>query len=244
MQLAVVRRGRGTLLEGTAQTLEVPSRPTISLSVPNPLNAPVVLNSPAVPNAAALPVIPKAAQQKDTPNFEVADNVGLLGVEFRSFRAPNPIACREACEGEAACAGFQHGRKVPVMGHCALFSRIDARREDNQWRSGVRVTAPTAVLPSLTEPDRIVFPAPVARTRHGFKFYENVSLAGDLIKSTQTDSSDGCMLVCRNTARCIAAEYSTNVSSMRDNTNCHVYGAVNAAIEKSGAMTIVRSQPW
>ena len=103
-------------LEGTGQSPEAPLRPSLALSVPKPPNASVVLNAPAVSNAAALPVIPKATQQKDSPNFEVADNVGLLGVEMRSFRAPSPIACREACEGDAQCAGFQHGRKVARHG--------------------------------------------------------------------------------------------------------------------------------
>ena len=88
--------------------------------------------------AAAPPIIPKAIPQTSSPNFDVADNVGLLGVEIRSLRAPNPIACREACESDSACVGFQHGRKNPVMGTCELFSRIDARREDDQWRSGLK----------------------------------------------------------------------------------------------------------
>ena len=87
------------------------------------------------------PVQPKPKVEAVSPNFEVADNVGLMGVELgTAFRAPSPIACREACEKDPTCAGFQHGRKVPVMGQCELFSRIDARREDNQWRSGVRTS--------------------------------------------------------------------------------------------------------
>ena len=91
--------------------------------------------------SAALPVAAKAVAQKVSPNFESADNVALTGAEIRSFRAPNPVACREACEKDAACAGYQHGRKSPVMGTCKLFSKIEARREDSSWRSGLKKAA-------------------------------------------------------------------------------------------------------
>jgi uncharacterized caspase-like protein len=91
---------------------------------------------------SSLPVIPKASAAGTSPDFEVAENVGLVGSEIRSFKAPSPVACREACEGEAQCVGFQHGRKVANMGLCALFSRVDARREDSAWRSGLRKVSP------------------------------------------------------------------------------------------------------
>ena len=91
-----------------------------------------------VTTAAALPVVPKPTVQKVSPNFDVVENVALTGVEIRSFRAPNPIACREACEQEATCVGFQHGRKNPVIGTCRLFSRVDGRNEDRSWFSGLR----------------------------------------------------------------------------------------------------------
>lgn len=103
--------------------------------------AEVAANSPSASPSAALPVIAKAKPQKDSPNFETVENVALTGTEIRSFRAPNPIACREACEKDAACAGFQHGRKVPVMGTCKLFSKVDQRNEDQKWHSGLRRSA-------------------------------------------------------------------------------------------------------
>jgi uncharacterized caspase-like protein len=90
---------------------------------------------------AALPVIPEAVAQKVSPNFDVVENVALVGAEIRSFRAPNPVACREACEQDALCKGFQHGRKNPVMGTCLLFSRIDARQQDSSWFSGLRTSS-------------------------------------------------------------------------------------------------------
>ncbi len=86
----------------------------------------------------APPIQPKPTVPKVSPHFDETDNVGLMGVEIRSFKAPSPIACREACDKETGCVGYQHGRKIPVMGMCELFSRIDSRREDAQWRSGLR----------------------------------------------------------------------------------------------------------
>ena len=97
---------------------------------------------PAAQVASAPPVTPKAVVAKESPNFELTDNVGLLGVEIGPpFRAASAIACREACEKDTRCVGFQHGRRNPVMGMCEVFSRIDARREDGQWRSGLRKEA-------------------------------------------------------------------------------------------------------
>lgn len=93
---------------------------------------------PAVASPAAnLPVIP--ARPKTSPDaFAVTENVSLSGTEIKSFRAQSPAACREACEQEKTCAGYQHGRKIPVMGQCHLFSAVTERREDRQWISGVK----------------------------------------------------------------------------------------------------------
>jgi uncharacterized caspase-like protein len=194
----------------------------------------------AATTTAPLPVIPKATQPKESPNFEVADNVGLLGVEIRSFRAPNLIACREACEGEASCAGFQHGRKSPVMGTCELFSRIDARREDNQWRSGVRISAPVPLAAATT----IAFPAPVSRTKQGFHFYEGVEASGASIKSSKVDSADGCLTVCRNTPHCVAATFALNSPWVTfGGDTCHAYSSIDKVAVGSGATAIVRAAP-
>jgi hypothetical protein len=92
----------------------------------------------ANPKSAMLPVVAKSKAQKDSPNFETAENVSLHGTEIRSFRAQNPVACRDACEKEKHCVGYQHGRKLPVMGTCTLFSQIDSRHEDQSWFSGLR----------------------------------------------------------------------------------------------------------
>jgi uncharacterized caspase-like protein len=95
----------------------------------------------AVSPSAALPVVKKPVVGKTSPNFEVTESVSLSGAEIRSFRAQNPDACREACDKDAACTGFQHGRKNPVMGTCRLFSKVDARSEDRSWVSGLKKKA-------------------------------------------------------------------------------------------------------
>jgi Caspase domain len=104
--------------------------------------SPVTTASTAIAPAAAmpLPVTPKATSLSLSSDFEVVDNVRLLGTEIRSLKTPSPVACREVCEKDSQCVGFQHGRKIENMGVCGLFSRIDERREDVSWRSGIRST--------------------------------------------------------------------------------------------------------
>ena len=102
------------------------------------LEAPKEVVAAAPP--AERPVTPATVPAKGPANFEMIENVALSGTEIRSFRAANPAACREACDQDAACAGFQHGRKNPVMGTCRLFSRVEARRDDRSWFAGLKRT--------------------------------------------------------------------------------------------------------
>lgn len=133
------RGGECELLSGVTQRVSAADwRTGVRLDVEAALKQPAVV----APNAP--PIAPKPGPPpKISPNFEERDNVGLMGVEIgQPFRAANPIACRQACEANAECVGYQHGRRAPMSGMCGLFSRIDARREDPTWRSGVKVTAP------------------------------------------------------------------------------------------------------
>jgi uncharacterized caspase-like protein len=94
----------------------------------------------AVAPPAALPAIRKAGDEaaRSAASFEATDNVRLEGSVFSSARQPNVDACRQQCDADPLCRGYQHGRRNPVMGQCQLFDRIDARQEDAHWRSGVR----------------------------------------------------------------------------------------------------------
>ena len=184
------------------------------------------------------PVIPKALPPKVSPNFEVAENVGLLGAEIgQPFRAPSPIACREACEKDPSCAGFQHGRKSPVMGQCELFSRIDARREDDQWRSGVRSAA--AARPDA-KPGVDQISVPLTRKERGFDIYEGALISGKQIKNGAADSVAGCQVVCRNTPGCIAANYNDSLRSSA--MSCEVFSQVTKIVVYSRTViAIVRN---
>lgn len=190
--------------------------------------------APAVP-AAIPPVIPKAKPEKTSPNFEDADNVALAGTQIRAFRAPNPVACREACEADASCTGYQHGKKAANMGQCQLFSAVTARSADQSWRSGARIagTASTASLFSGTP----------TRTKLGFNFYDDVDFEGQSIKAMTVDSADGCMTVCRNTSSCAAATL-LNVQAHRaqwDGHNCVVYSKIlKLRGTSAGVTSIVR----
>jgi uncharacterized caspase-like protein len=185
-------------LEAEARAREAAAKPLL----PPAVNAP-----PAKSALNAPPIQPKPGVPKVSPDFEDVDNVGLLGVEIRSFKAPSQVACREACNTEADCVGYQHGRRNPVSGMCQLFSRIDARREDIQWRSGLRKESGAAVVPTAVASARAALNelVPPTRTERGFAFYEGVVVDGTTIKTSSADSAAGCAVVCRNTTGCVAA---------------------------------------
>ena len=194
--------------------------------------------APAASVAAnAPPVIPKSRPEKTSPNFEDADNVAVVGNVVRSFKAPNPIACREACEADATCAGYQHGKKAANMGQCELFSAITARNEDQSWRSGVR---------RVTSSGASMFRAQPTRSKLGFDFYEDLDFEGDQIKAMTVDSADGCMTVCRNTRDCSAAALLSNkvYTAQFDGHNCVVYRKVlKLRGAAAGVTAIVKREP-
>src|SRR4029079_2125025 len=107
------------------------------------------------------------------------------GLKPGDNREPNPAACREACENEPGCIAFQHGRRMPVMGQCQVFVRVDARQEDASWRSGIRTDkpplpgpAPQGSPPALS----IKIGARLTRKERGFDIYEGVSVTGEQLK--------------------------------------------------------------
>lgn len=98
---------------------------------------------PPLPPAAVVGAVPPVQKRQDqsarsAAAFEQAENVRLDGNVFSSSRQPNPDACRLQCDQNPSCVGFQHGRRVPVMGQCQLLDRIESRVEDASWRSGFR----------------------------------------------------------------------------------------------------------
>lgn len=131
------------------------------------------------------------------------------------------------------------------MGQCQLFSRVEARTEDPNWRSGVRSDAPLpptggAPLSSLVGrlPERLN--ALLSRQERGFDVYDGVSIAGDQIKMTATESPAGCMSVCRNTSGCIAATY--NDFFRGKNVACMVYGNVRSTTKSPTSTMMIRKE--
>ncbi|MGD9785296.1 MAG: caspase family protein [Hyphomicrobiaceae bacterium] len=183
------------------------------------------LNAETEPKAKQGAGAPPPVQAAPDPNASAADftkddNVRLDGTEIRSFRAPNPDACRNACADQAGCTGYQHGRKIPVMGTCTLFSKVDARHEDRNWRSGVRSGSRSDAPAATSDKSESSLSLPAkSRTKLGFAFYDKLIVVGDEIKSANTDSPDGCLTVCRNTAGCIAASYSKLTTPHSEVTN-------------------------
>ena len=203
--------------------------------------------SPVAPptTTGAVPgVTPRPAIARESPNFQTEDNVRIEGLKYSDQRQPNPTACRDSCEQDAQCVAFQHGRRSPVMGQCQLFSRIDARHEDASWRSGVRADAPrpseAGLLPSLVNRLTTRIVAPLTRKEKGFDIYDGVSIMGDQIKMSATDSSAGCQAVCRNTPGCFAATY--NDFFRGKNVACLVYRNVTDTMRAPTYTLMIRSE--
>lgn len=171
-------------------------------------------NAAPPPTTSALPpVLPKPGAAKQPPGFQMEENVRIDGLKYSEERQPNPAACQESCAQDAQCVAFQHGRRSPMMGQCHLFSRIDARHEDASWRSGVRTDAPLPVEATARAAPKLAIKigSPLSRKEKGFDIYEGVSIMGQQLKMSATDSSAGCQAICRNTPGCAAPR--TTISS-------------------------------
>lgn len=182
------------------------------------------------------PLTPVPDPNASAADFEQIENVRLEGTEIRSFRAPNPDACRNTCATEAGCVGYQHGRKIPVMGTCALFSKVAARHEDKSWRSGMRSASGHAAAKLV--PPQLLGQKPT-RTDRGFQVFDSAMLEGDMIKMAAADSTRSCMTVCRNTAGCTAATYLAKAGELGN--MCTTYSRLSGAkTGVSGASALIR----
>ncbi|HRY06019.1 MAG TPA: caspase family protein [Hyphomicrobiaceae bacterium] len=170
------------------------------------------------------PLTPTPDPNASAADFAQVEDVRLEGTEIRSFRAPNPDACRNTCATETGCVGYQHGRKIPVMGTCTLFSKVKARHEDKNWRSGMR-GAPAPALATLVPP-QLLGQKPT-RTDRGFQVFESASLEGEQIKMAAADSTRSCMTVCRNTAGCTGATYLAKKGELGN--MCTTYSRISGA---------------
>jgi len=201
--------------------------------------------SPVAPPATGSvpPVTPKPAIGKEASGFQIEENVRIDGLKYSDERQPSPAACREACEQDARCVAYQHGRRSPMMGQCQLFSRIDARHEDPGWRSGIRVEAAMpAEASARAAPKRpaVRIGAPLSRKEQGFDIYEGVAIMGEQLKMSATDSSAGCQAVCRNTPGCVAATY--NDFFRGKNVACLVYRSVTDTMRAPTSTLMVRGE--
>jgi len=198
--------------------------------------------SPGAKVAAMPPVTPKPRVSKEPNGFELADNVRIDGLKLGEQRQPSPEACRDWCDRESGCAAYQHGRRNPVMGQCQLFSRVDARHEDASWRSGVRTGAAPREEATPSRPERLSYaiPVPPNRKEKGFAFYEGLSVMGEQIKMSATDSPAGCLVVCRNTPGCQVAAY--NDFFRGKNVACSVYRDITNTMKAPSATLMVRGE--
>jgi len=173
--------------------------------------------------------------------FTLEEDVRFEGIKISEGRQPNPEACLQSCKAESSCVAFQHGRRIPVMGLCQLFLRVDAREPDRGWRSGIKAGTP---LPrELAEEGRDTTPIDLGmkptRREQGYEIYEGVTVLGDQIKMSSSDSPAGCRTVCRNTPGCRIATY--NEFFRGKNVACQVYRSVKSVMKLPSAMVMVRT---
>lgn len=189
------------------------------------------------------PVTPRPSASLQAPSFEIEEGIRIEGLKLGEQRQPNPIACRDACEKDANCVAFQHGKRSPVMGMCETFSRVDARLEDQHWRSGVRTgtSAPSeqSAATSAVNKIAVVVGAQPSRRDKGFQIWDGVSVMDGQIKMSATDSMAGCQTVCRNTPGCVAATY--NDFFRGKNVACSVYSNVTSTMKVPSSTLMVRS---
>ena len=191
-------------------------------------------NAPNAPNSP--PVVTKPRGGGGSGKYDVADAVRIDGLKISEMRQPSPAACQESCERDGSCVAYQHGIKIPVMGQCVLFSRVDTREQDRAWRSGVReASAAPTTTGSLPESIR----ATLTRKERGFDIYEGVSVMGDQIKMSATDNPNSCQVICRNTPGCVAATY--NEFFRGKNLACQVFRNVKDVIKTPSATMMVRT---
>jgi len=193
--------------------------------------------------AAVPPVTPRPVGSKQSLDFQEHENVRIDGVKTDDRRQPSPAACRASCEQDTACVAYQHGRRVPVMGVCQLFARVDARHEDPAWRSGVRVGAgpPPAQSPVLASARQMPpgLDGPPSRKDKGFDIYDGVSVMGEQIKMSTADSPAGCQAVCRNTPGCTIAMY--NEFFRGKNVACQVFREASSTMKSPSATVMIRT---
>ena len=129
------------------------------------------------------------------------------------------------------------------MGLCQLFARVDARHQDANWRSGVRIgtALPTEQLVAQDAAKRVAasIQVPVSRKEGGFDIYDGISVMGAQIKMSTADSPAGCQVVCRNTPGCVVAVY--NDFFRGKNVACQLFHEISNTIKAPSGTTMVRT---
>lgn len=81
--------------------------------------------------------------------------------------------------------------------------------------------------------------SPLSRKEKGFDIYEGVSIMGQQLKMSATDSSAGCQMICRNTPGCAAATY--NDFFRGKNVACLVYRDVTGTMKAPTSTLMIRN---
>ena len=134
-----------------------------------------------------------------------------------------------------------------MMGACQLFARVDARQEDPSWRSGVRSEASaqpqqpqaTSALSVIKRLLPVKLDGLLTRKEPGFEIYDGLSIIGDQIKMSATETSAACQAICHATSGCVAATY--NEFFRGKNVACIAYREVTDVMRSATSTMMVRS---
>ena len=119
-------------------------------------------------------------------------------------------------------------RRAPGGRELAL-GRADAR---SRRRHGCGLGSLKRLPPSSARRSR--------RKEKGFDVYDGISIMGEQIKMSATDSSAGCQAVCRNTPGCFAATY--NDFFRGKNVACIVYREITDVMKAPTSTLMVRNE--
>ena len=197
--------------------------------------------SPPVPAPSPAPAAPA--------EFQITDGMRIVGLKMGEQPEPAAITCQQACEQKAECiafqiGGFKYNQGSAVGGQCHLFSRVDLRQLDPNWRSGVRLGAKApekaVAVAGVARPLPASLTGTKSRKDNGFELYDGVGvLTGDLIKMSSVDSAAGCQTVCRHTPGCTSVAYSEFFRGK--NLACQVYRSVTETIKIQHTTIMVRT---
>ena len=201
-----------------------------------------------------------AATAPPTPaNYAFRVHTRLDGDVISTAPKADVETCRMSCDETTGCVGYQFGGVPPLTSTCQIFSAVNKRTVDTQWRPGIHsnlalslpVSQQAAGAPEA-QPKRAVnppTPAPaavksvVAPLRFGYQARTYARVVGEEVKTAPADAPLGCLLMCMNTSLCTAAAFTPAAAGTSQGTaqgKCTAYrDVVRIEADKPDGQTVI-----